>query len=97
MRFAPDGDHYSFTSNASGPAEVYMSRLSGGAKVMVSNGGGSDARWGRDGRELVSVSSDSRMMAVAVRTTPAVELGRPVTLFANASKPWVSYEVGQRP
>jgi hypothetical protein len=60
---------------------------------MVSNGGGSDARWRRDGREIVYVSSDSRMMAVAVRTTPAFELGRPVTLFANASKPWISYDL----
>jgi len=93
LRFAPDGDHYSFTSNESGRAEVYVSRLSGGGKVMVSNGGGSDARWSRDGREIVYVSSDSRMMAVAVRTTPAVELGKPVALFANASKPWISYDL----
>jgi hypothetical protein len=33
------------------------------------------------------------MMAVPVRTTPAVELGTPVALFAMANKHWVSFDV----
>ncbi len=33
------------------------------------------------------------MMAVSVRTTPALELGRPVALFTIANKPWVSFDV----
>ena len=93
FRFAPDGDHYTFTSDESGRAEVYLSRLSGAGKTMVSNGGGFDARWSRDGREIVYVSSDLRMMAVPVRTTPAVELGTPSTLFAIANKHWVSFDM----
>ena len=90
MRFAPDGDHYTFTSDESGRSEVYLSRLSAAGKTMVSNAGGSDARWNRDGREIVYISSDMRMMAVPVQTAPAVRLGTPVTLFAAASKRWVS-------
>jgi dipeptidyl aminopeptidase/acylaminoacyl peptidase len=93
FRFAPDSDHYTFTSDESGRAEVYVSRLSEAAKTMVSNGGGSDARWSRDGREIVYVFSDLRMMAVPVRTTPAVELGTPSTLFAIAIKRWVSFDM----
>ena len=60
---------------------------------MVSNAGGADARWNRDGREIVYISSDMRMMAVPVQTAPAVRLGTPVTLFAAASKRWVSYDM----
>jgi hypothetical protein len=71
----------------------------GPGKVMVSNSGGFDARWSRDGREIVYVSSDLRMMAVPVRTKPALELGTPATLFAIANKRWVSFDLspdGQR-
>ncbi len=81
FRFAPDGDHYTFTSDESGRPEVYVSVFAAG-KTVVSNGGGFDARWSRDGREIVYVSSDLRMMAVPVRKAPAVELGKPSTLFA---------------
>jgi hypothetical protein len=92
FRFAPDGDHYTFVSDESGRAEVYVSRLSGGGKTVVSTGGGFDARWTRDGREIVYVSPDLRMMAVPVRTTPTIELGTPVALFAMATKRWVSFD-----
>ena len=67
--------------------------LSKGGKQMVSNGGGFDARWSRDGREIVYVSSDLRMMAVPVQRTPAIELGKPSTLFAITSKRWVSFDM----
>jgi hypothetical protein len=93
FRFAPDGDHYTFTSDESGRGEVYMSRLSGGGKTIVSTGGGFDARWTRDGREIVYVSPDLRIMAVPVRTMPVVELGTPVSLFAVANKRWVGFDV----
>ena len=49
---------------------------------MVSNNGGFDGRWNRDGREILYVASDLRMITVPVRTSPAVELGTPATLFA---------------
>ena len=60
---------------------------------MVSTGGGFDARWNRDGREILYVSSDLRMMSVPVRTTPSVELGTPSTLFAVPGKRWVSFDL----
>lgn len=93
FRFAPDGDHYTFVSDESGRNEVYVSRLSGGGKTMVSIGGGFDARWSRGGREIVYVAPDLRMMAVPVQTTPEVVLGKPTTLFATTVKRWVSYDV----
>jgi Tol biopolymer transport system component len=53
FRFAPDSDHYTFISDESGRVEEYVSRLSGGGKTIVSTGGGIDARWTRDGREII--------------------------------------------
>ena len=93
VREPPDGDHYTFTSDESGRREVYVSRLSGGGKTIVSTSGGFDARWSRGGREIVYVSPDLRMMAVPVRTTPAMELGKPSTLFATGSKRWTAFDV----
>jgi hypothetical protein len=58
-----------------------------GGKTLVSAGisTGKDAeggaRWSRDGRELFYVSADRRLMSVAVRTTPMLEVGTPVSLF----------------
>lgn len=92
FRFAQDGDHYAFVSNESGRSEVYVARLSGGPKTMVSTGGAVDVRWSRDGREIFYVSSDLRMMSVPVRTTPTLELGKPATLFAVANRHWVGFD-----
>jgi eukaryotic-like serine/threonine-protein kinase len=93
LRFAPDGDHYVFLSNESGRNEVYVSRLSGGPKTMLSTSGAIGARWSRDGREVLYVSSDLRMMSVPVRVTPTLELGKPLTLFAIANKNWMGFDV----
>jgi Tol biopolymer transport system component len=54
--------------------------------------------WDESGRaevypcEIIYVSPDLRMMAVPLRTTPTVELGTPVALFAMATKRWVSFD-----
>jgi Tol biopolymer transport system component len=93
FRFAPDGDHYTFISDESGRREVYVSRLSGGGKTMVSTDGGLEARWSRGGREIVYVAPDLRMMAVPVQTTPEVVLGTPTTLFVMSIKRWMSFDV----
>ena len=93
LRFAPDGQHYSFVSNESGRSEVYVARLGGGPKTLVSSGIASGARWSGDGRELFYVSADSRLVAVPVRTEPGLQVGSPVTLFAIGSRRWGDFDV----
>ena len=39
------------------------------------------SRWRRDGKELFYISSDSKMMAVAVSTSPVFQSGTPQPLF----------------
>jgi eukaryotic-like serine/threonine-protein kinase len=48
---------------------------------MVSRGGGVQARWRRDGKELFYISPDWKMMAVDVSTRPTFQSGEPHPLF----------------
>jgi Tol biopolymer transport system component len=94
LRFSPDGRYFTFSSTEGRRQEVYVSSVSGGVETPVSTGGARMARWSRDGREIFYLSTDGRLMAVPVlRTTPALQLGTPVTLFTLGGKPWVSFDV----
>src|SRR5207244_2268289 len=99
-RFSPDGRSMSFTSDESGRFEVYVAPIPPtGGKTLVSAGisignefqGG--ARWSHDGRELYYVSADRRLMAVPVRTTPRLEVGKSVPLFALQGRSWADFAV----
>ena len=70
-KFSPDGHWVVYTSNESGKREVYVQPfpVSTGGKWPVSNGGGSQPRWSRDGKELFYFAPDSMLMAVSVTTT----------------------------
>jgi hypothetical protein len=49
-------------------------------KWMISNGGGVEPRWSRDGRELFSFCGQT-LMAVPVSVQPTFSYGEPVALF----------------
>jgi hypothetical protein len=80
-RFSPDAHFVAYQSNETGQNEVYVQPFPGpGAKVQISVGGGHDARWPHDGRELFYVAPDNRLMAVSValagsRFVPAAPRG----------------------
>jgi serine/threonine protein kinase len=94
LRFAPDGRHYSFTSNESGRNEVYVAALGSGSKTIVSSNGGVRARWSGDGRTLYYQSSDRRLMAVPIQfASTTLAIGRPTTLFAISSSGWIDFDV----
>ena len=66
-QISPDGRWISYVSLESGPPEVYVAPRSDSArKVRISPAGGSAPRWRGDGRELFYLSTDSRLVAVAV-------------------------------
>ncbi len=93
LRFSPDGRYYTFTAFESGRPDVYLAAVAGGAKQAVSAGGAVLARWNPDGREILYLSSDARIVSVPVHLTPAVELGKPETLFTLKGKPWIDFDV----
>jgi hypothetical protein len=82
-KFSPDGRWLAYCSNESGKAQVYVQAFPGpGAKIQVSNDGGTDPVWIRAGGELCFRNGD-QMMAVSVSTTPTFAAGRPQMLWAG--------------
>jgi Tol biopolymer transport system component len=83
-KFSPDGHWVAYVSNESGTGEVYVQPfpMPSGGKWAVSNGGGSQPRWSRDGKELFYFTPDENLMAVDVKTSGgAIALGVPKALF----------------
>jgi WD40 repeat protein len=72
-----------YTSNeAGGLNEVFVQSFPTGAgKFQISNGGGSQPRWRRDGKELFYIGGAGELMAVDIRTVPKFEAGIPQPLF----------------
>jgi serine/threonine-protein kinase len=78
-KFSPDGRWIAYSSNESGRPEIYVQpfpRL--GPKIQISNAGGTDPVWRRNGGELY-YRSRNEMMAVSVDTTGS-------ELYASAPK-----------
>jgi Tol biopolymer transport system component len=83
---SPDGHWIAYNSDESGAQEVYLRRFPGGeAKRRVSKGGGTDAQWSRDGREIFfGADQGRRLMVAAVSTEPALTLAEPRVLFEGS-------------
>jgi eukaryotic-like serine/threonine-protein kinase len=105
-RFSPNGHWIAFASNETGKMEIYVVPypLTSG-KWQVSNGGGKEPVWGRDGKELFFISPAGKLMATPVTSTDHFDAGTPVALFEThrrqpiSSQDVFSYDVskdGQR-
>jgi len=97
-QFSPDGRWLAYRSNESGKFEIFVRPFPGGdRKWQISNGGGWNARWSADGKELFYLQ-DKTMMAVAVSAEGAsFSADKPRKLF-EAPSLW-SFDVapdGQR-
>jgi len=79
-QFSPDGKWVAYQSNESGAPEIWVTDFPGGKqKHRISDQGGLEPRWRRDGKELFYVGADYRLMSVAVGSVPPS--AQPVTLF----------------
>jgi serine/threonine-protein kinase len=79
--FSPDGRWIAYVSDESGRDEVYVRGFpEPGAPRQVSEGGGREPVWARNGRELFYRLGD-RILAVPVRTGRSFEAGAPRVLF----------------
>jgi Tol biopolymer transport system component/tRNA A-37 threonylcarbamoyl transferase component Bud32 len=91
--FSPDGRWLAYTSNESGKSEVYIAPFTGGptgvhgpdpraaapgGKWQVSQGGGNQPEWSRDGENIFFTVPGGKLMAVEVKAMGAtVEIGNP--------------------
>ena len=68
-QFSPDGRYLAYMSDESGRLEIYVMAFPGpGARWQVSQNGGIEPRWRRDGKELFFFAPDNRLMAAQVET-----------------------------
>jgi Tol biopolymer transport system component len=82
-----DGKWVAYQSDESGRAEVYVRPFpNAGTPIRISTTGGGQMRWRQDGRELIYISLDGRLMAVSLRLSAngdGLEAGTPIPLFAT--------------
>ncbi len=81
--FSSDGRWLAYQSNASGRPEIYVTPFpTPGGKWQVSQDGGVQATWRRDGKALYFRSLEGKLMEAAVAERgSAVEVGTPRELF----------------
>ena len=82
-RFSPDGRWVAYSSDESGPHDIYvMSFPMGDQKSLVSIGGGEQPRWRTDGKEIFYLAPNDRLMAAAVNGEgPRFKVGQVRPLF----------------
>jgi serine/threonine-protein kinase len=81
-----DGHWLAYVSDASGRDEVYVTPFpNGGARIQVSNAGGTSPVWARDGRQLFYLDGTSALVATEMDERKANPAGASRRLF-NASQ-----------
>ncbi|MDA2938425.1 hypothetical protein MYX75_09205, partial [Acidobacteria bacterium AH-259-A15] len=79
---SPDGRWIAFNSNESEKWEVYVASFPGFTeKRQVSNAGGVQPLWRKDGQELFYLTLDGKIMAMETRTKGTFQAGVPKILF----------------
>jgi Tol biopolymer transport system component len=82
--FSPDGQWVAYDSTETGRSEVYVQAFpAGGDRHQVSQNGGIQPTWSRDGREIYFLSVNNRLMTAPVSVANGnFESFTPQTLFA---------------
>jgi len=77
---SPDGQWLSYRSTRSGRPEIWVRAVAGSAPVRVSQNGGREPLWSRDGRELYYLEGN-KLVALAVKPGQEFSFGAPTILF----------------
>ena len=95
-RFSPDGRWVAYQSDESGRNEIYVrtftpdspsAAATRGGKWLISTEGGSEPRWGDDGKELYYLAADGKLMSVEIATNSVFQAGVPKALFRTPLPP----------
>jgi Tol biopolymer transport system component len=77
---SPNGKWLAYQSDESGRFEVYVTAFPGpGGKWQVSNGGGGNASWSADGKQLYYTIGD-KLMQVTIQNVDTFQFGAPTAL-----------------
>jgi serine/threonine-protein kinase len=83
-RLSPDGKWLAYQSNESGRFEIYVRPFpASGARVQVSDVGGTEAIWGPDGRSLYYRGALGEVVHVAVTTGASFSIGARKTVLTG--------------
>ncbi len=81
-QLSPDGKYLAYTSDETGRPEVYVQNFPPiGGKWQISTESGTQACWGRDGKELFYLDAGKQLVAVPVELQPEFKAGNPRPLF----------------
>src|SRR6185437_15839478 len=104
--FSPDGRFFFYAARESGREEIFVQKFDpkapagsgNGGKWKISEGGGLNARWRADGKELLYLARNGNMMSVAVSTSPVFRAEAPKRLFnvPGFSLDWDAAADGQK-
>jgi eukaryotic-like serine/threonine-protein kinase len=86
-RFSPNGRYVAYQSDETGRFEIYVATFPGPAsRWPISQNGGVEPRWSRDGKELFYFAPDNRLMAAQVKSDGATfDVGAIQPLFQARS------------
>ncbi len=93
--FSPDGKWVAYVSNENGSDQVYVAPFPGpGGKWQISTAGGSRPTWRRDGKEIVYLSADDKLMTAEVNAKGSnFEVGAVKQLFqTKPQRPGTIYD-----
>jgi serine/threonine-protein kinase len=80
---SPDDGWLAYVSNETGGDQVYVRPFpEGGGRWQISNGGGTEPRWGHDGQELFYRNADT-LISLQVRTQPSFAVSKRSPLFTG--------------
>ena len=86
LQFSPDGRFISYNSDETGRPEIFVQTWPPSeSKWQVTTNGGSQAYWRNDGKELLYLAPDGKIMSVAVQG--AGSFGDPTVLFQTSQIP----------
>jgi hypothetical protein len=93
-------DWLAYESDQSGRSEIYLTRFPhSGAKYQVSQAGGNQPAWSRDGKKLYYLDPLRKMVAVEIQLDgDSVHIGTPKTLFQTGIRHSITtegYDVGR--
>jgi hypothetical protein len=81
-QFSPDGKWLLYQSNESGTSEIYLSDFPGlNIRRRLSASGGSEPRWGRNGKEIFFIAPGGLLNAVPIADPVNMTFGPPKVLL----------------